>query len=207
MKADRQRNSTERCTQEDRGDHKRGIPDHDARDFERSHAGVMHGGDAAGNDSAADPACVAPIRDKRNRQSRACQQNGRYQRQDGQGDVIAARNSRREREHGHEVRRPNAESGGYGRYADPDLAHLIIRSHRVTKQIYRGERCQCADQGGQRHEPEIVRVDDTTIDLQHVTIPQRRKWPLRHRLTVKMKGAVKPASGCTILRHRSGKVG
>jgi hypothetical protein len=83
MKADRERDSTNRRAQHDRDDHERRIPQDDARDFKRSHPGVVHGGDAAGDNGATNPWPVAPVRDQRYRQPRAGQQDGRHQRQDG----------------------------------------------------------------------------------------------------------------------------
>ena len=83
MKTDGKRDRADYRAEHDRCDDKSGIPQDDAGDFERRHAGVVHCRDAAGNDGAADPWSVAPVRNERYREPCAGQQDGRDQRQDG----------------------------------------------------------------------------------------------------------------------------
>ena len=57
MQPDRKRDRTDRRTKYDGGGDKDGIPEDHARNLERRHSGIMHRGDAAGDDGAADPWC------------------------------------------------------------------------------------------------------------------------------------------------------
>ncbi len=83
MKTDGKRDCTDRCAQHNRCEDKNGVPQDDAGDFKSRHSGVMHRSDATGNDGAADPWSVTPVRDERYREPCAGQQDGRDQRQDG----------------------------------------------------------------------------------------------------------------------------
>src|SRR6266852_2166594 len=65
MKANRKRDCADCRAEYDRCGHKNGIPQDDARDFKCRHPGVVHRGDAAGNDNAADPCPLAPVRTER----------------------------------------------------------------------------------------------------------------------------------------------
>ncbi len=65
------RNEYARC------DDKNGIPQDDARDFKCSHPGVVHRGDATGDDGAANPWPVAPVRNEGHSKPCAGQQDGR----------------------------------------------------------------------------------------------------------------------------------
>ena len=76
VQPNRKRDRADRGAEQDRGDHQDGVPQHDARDLERGHARVMHGGYAAGDDGAADPRTVTPVPNQRHRESRARQQDG-----------------------------------------------------------------------------------------------------------------------------------
>src|SRR5207248_502974 len=109
MKANGKGNCADCRAEYDRCGNKDGIPQNDARDFKRSHPGVVHRCDATGHNGAAHPWPVAPAWGERYRESRAGQQDGRDQRQDGQYDIIAARDSRRERQHCDKVRRPYSD--------------------------------------------------------------------------------------------------
>ena len=173
MQTDRKRDCADCCTQYNRCDHQRIIPQDDALDFEGSHAGVMHRGDTTGDNGTSDPLSVAPARSQRYREARTGQQDRHGERQNGQANIVAARNSRSERQHSDEVRGPDAESGGYGRYREPHVPHVAARFARVMKQIDRCERCQRADDGGETHKPQIMGIGDAIIDFQHSTISER----------------------------------
>src|SRR5712671_153628 len=69
------------------------------------------------------------------------------------------------------MRCPDAESGGNGRYGQPNASHLTARLARMVKQIDRCEGGQNADESGKCHQPQIMFRDDAIIDLQHVAIP------------------------------------
>ena len=83
MKTNGQRDSADCRAEHDRCGNKNRIPQDDACDFKCSHPGVVHRRNAAGDDGAADPGPVAPVRSERYREPGAGQQDGRDQRQDG----------------------------------------------------------------------------------------------------------------------------
>ena len=111
----------------DRDDDQHGIPDDAPLDFEGGHAGIVHGGDAAADDRAAEPARAGQRARQRDAKTDARQNDGGDQRQQRKRDVVAARNPRREGEHGDEMGRPDAEAAGGCRHAKPNLAHLAGR--------------------------------------------------------------------------------
>jgi hypothetical protein len=143
------------------------VPQLNAGDLERSHAGIVHRRDTAGDDGATDPRAVAPVRNQRSGQADAGQQDGGHQRQGRQRDVVAARNSRGEGQHRNEVRCPDAKAGRDRGYRKPRRPHVAGRSTRMAEQVDRGQRCQHANNGGETNQLEIMGVSDAIIDFQH----------------------------------------
>ncbi len=139
MQADRKCDGADCGAEHDRCGDKNGIPQDRAGDFKCRHPGVVHRCDAAGDDGAADPRPVAPVRGQRHAKPHGGQRYRRDQRHDGQDDIVAARDPRRECEHRDEVRRPDAEAGGNGRYRQPHVPHLAAGFPGVAKQIDRGK--------------------------------------------------------------------
>jgi hypothetical protein len=136
MKADSQRDGAKYRAKHDRRHNKHRIPQDDCRHFKRGHPGVVHHRNAAGDDSAADPWTMA-VWSERYCEPRLGQQDGHDQRQDGQHDVIAARDSRSERKHRDEVRRPDTEARRYGRHRKPYASHVALRSPGMAKEVDR----------------------------------------------------------------------
>ena len=112
-----------------------GIPDDAAGDLEGGHARVVHGGDAAADDGAAEPAGAGDPVAQRRRQADAGQHDRGKKGEDGQEDVVAGRQPGREGEHGDEVRRPDAEPGCDRRHAQPDMAHDPARPAHVLRRL------------------------------------------------------------------------
>jgi hypothetical protein len=167
VKTDRKCDRTQHRADHDRRRDQHRVPDLDAGDFERQHAGIVHCRDAAGDDGAADPRAVAPVRNQRNVQADAGQENGGDQRQDGQADIIAARNSRRECQHRDEVGRPDAEAGRDRGDGKPQHPHTAGRFTRVPEQVDRGQGGQHANERGKADQPQIVLMSDAVVDFQH----------------------------------------
>ena len=165
--ADRKRDGADRHGNPDRRKDEVRIPHHDASDVKRVHAGVVHRGDAAGDDRAADPRSVPPVRNQGNRQADRGHKDGDDQRQDGQADIVAAGKARVEGQHRDEMRRPDAEAGRDRGDHNPDRAHVAGRSARMAQQVDRRQRRQDANEGRQPDQPEVVGVGDAIIDFQH----------------------------------------
>ena len=102
---------------------------------------------------------------QRNAEADAGQHDGGDQRQDRQGDVVAARNAGRERQHRDEMRRPDAEAGRRRGHGEPDVPHVAGRLADVMEQVDRGERGQRADDGREDDQPEVVLLNDAVVDL------------------------------------------
>jgi hypothetical protein len=139
MKTDRKRHGADGRAEHDRCNDENAIPQDHAGNFKGRHSGVVHGGNAAGNDGAADPRTMAPARGQRHREPHGCQRYRRDQRQQRQQDIISAWDPRREGEHRDEMRRPDAEAGGNGGYRQPHASHLTASFPCMAKQIDRGK--------------------------------------------------------------------
>ena len=61
VQSNRQRDRTDRGADHDGGRDQSRVPYHDAGDLEGRHAGVMHRGNAAGDNGAADPGTGTPL--------------------------------------------------------------------------------------------------------------------------------------------------
>ena len=79
--------------------------------------------------------------------------DGRNQREESQGDIVAARNAGRERQHCNEMRRPDTEAGRSRRDGEPDVPHMAGRLADMVKQADSCKRGQRADDRRQYHEP------------------------------------------------------
>ena len=177
MKTDGKRDGADYRSRHNRRDDKCRIPQDDALDFKGRHAGVVHRRDATGDNGAANPWPEAPVWRKRYREPCPGQQDGGDQRQHGQGDIVAARDSRCVGKHCDEMRCPDAEAGRDRRYHEPYVPHAAIRFAGVAKQVDRGERRQDADEGGECHKLQIMGSRDAIIDLEHEQVPQWREIP------------------------------
>ena len=111
MKTDGKGDGADYRSRYNRRDDKCRIPQDDALDFKGCHAGVVHRCDATGDNGAANPWPEAPVWRKRYREPCPGQQDSGDQRQYGQSDVVAARDSRCVGKHCDEMRRPDAEAG------------------------------------------------------------------------------------------------
>ena len=165
MQADGKRDRADQRSNHNRGGHQNGIPEDHPLDFKSRHTDVVHRRDATRDDGAAKPRPVTPVRNDRDREARASQQNSGDQRHSRQGDVVAARDPRRERQHGDEMRGPDTEAGGDRRHREPDAAHVAHRSARMTQQVDGRERRQRTNNGGEHHKPQVVGVGDATINF------------------------------------------
>ncbi len=101
----------------DRDDDETGIPHDVAHDLESGHADVMHRGNAAAYKGATKPRTAARRGLDRQQQAGAGDDDRCDQRRGRQRDIVAARNAGRERQHGDEMRRPDAQAGGDRRHA------------------------------------------------------------------------------------------
>ena len=151
------------------------IPQDDAADLKGRHAEIVHRGDAASNDSAAEPRSKPPSGKHRHREARRGEQDSGGERQNGESDIVAARNSRREREHCDEVRGPDAEAGRDRGHREPDWTHAPCREACMPQQVDGRERSQCTNDSRETHEPQIMGGGDTVVDLEHRTTCRTRE--------------------------------
>jgi hypothetical protein len=139
MQPDRQRDGADQPTEHDRRCHQNRIPNDPSLNLERSHAGVMHGCDTAPHHGAADPSSRRPIRRHGDGQARAGQHDRGNQGENRQRDVVGARKSRCERQHGNEVGCPDSKPRRCRRDDEPSETHAPARYAHVVEQANRGE--------------------------------------------------------------------
>ncbi len=169
--------AAQRSAERDRSCDQQRVPHDPPLDLEGRHAGIVQDSDAAADDHAADPGAARQRLRQGDGKAETGQNDGGDERQNGEGDVVAARQAGRERQHGDEVGRPDAEPGGDGGDREPDIADLAGRLADVMEQRDRRDRCEQAYDGREADEPEVMRVDDAAVDLEHVgPIPCRTPW-------------------------------
>jgi hypothetical protein len=89
-----------------------------------------------------------------------------HQRERGQADIVGHRNAGLVGEHGDEMRRPDAATGGDAGGGEPRELRTAAGGARAMKQIDRSETGQEADQHCKQDEPPIV------LDREAVEYPE-----------------------------------
>ena len=172
MQSDFQRRRSEKGAERDRGCDKNGIPDDPAADFKSGHAGIVHDGNAAADNRSAKPGCAGKFR-KRNRKTNSRQDDGCNERKESEAEIVAGRNARGERQHGDEMRRPDAEAGRGCRHGEPRIANKTGRLAHIVQQRNGCKRRERANDRSQNNEPEVVLVHNAIVNGQHV-VPTNR---------------------------------
>ena len=199
VQSSRQRGRTQEPAEHDRCRHQGGIPHDPSLNLERRHADVVHRGDAAADDGAAQP-CAHPDRRKRDHESRAGQQDRRNQRDTREQDIVGVGNSRRECQHRDEMRRPDPESGRRRGNRQPYQAHVAVGPAHMMKQVDGCYRGKGTDDHRQANEAQVVFGGDA---IQYFQERPHRRSPLATPrscylyLTKRHPGVERCLAGCT----------
>ena len=162
----RERRRAEDHAQANRGHNKRQIPSDASRHLERPHAGVVHRADAGTHYHAADQRSPKPGHGERYRKPDAGHCRRRQQRQRGQANIVGNRNAGLVGEHGDEMRRPDAATGGDAGGGEPRELDATSGGAGAMKQIDGSETGQEADQRCKQDESPIV------LDREAVEYPE-----------------------------------
>ena len=123
--------------EDDRDRHCAGRPADVRGNLERHHAGVMHGGNAATNDGAAERNQARPRHRHRDAQPDEGDRDREDQRQDRQRNVVSAARTRPVSLHRDEMGCPDAAAGDDGIKRDPRYASSPARRTRAVEQADR----------------------------------------------------------------------
>jgi hypothetical protein len=124
--------------------------------LERGHSQIMHAGDAAADDGAAERR-APPIRPAGgNAKPRTGHRDGGDQRQHGQADVVGGGEARRVGQHGNEMGRPDAAAGRYAGDQDPHDLGAAVRYAGAMEQVDGREAGQKAQRTGEDDQPPVM---------------------------------------------------
>ncbi|MGY4255600.1 hypothetical protein ACVI1L_002668 [Bradyrhizobium sp. USDA 4516] len=153
---DRQRGVAEQHAEHDGGRHEIERPDHVARYFQRPHPEIVHAGDPGSDHGAADRRAPAAGVAGGKAEAAGCQHHRRGERQRGEDDTVAGRDSRLIGQHGDEMRCPDAVADGGSRDRNPDQPGPRLRCNCAMKNIDGHNTGNEADQSGEQNEPPVM---------------------------------------------------
>ncbi len=152
----RQRRAGEQHAEQDRPEHQPWHPGDAAGKLDRPHAGVVHAGDTASDDGAAERRAPARRRIHGDREAGAGDDRREQQRQRRQPDPVGDRYARLVGQHGDEVRRPDSASGGGASQRQPGGAHPPLRCRGATEQADRGQAGEKTHDPGEDHQAPVM---------------------------------------------------
>jgi hypothetical protein len=124
----------------------------------------MHGADGGAGHSAAHHGAQTS---QRQREAGGTHQSGDEHRQDGQGGIIGNRKAGAERQHGHEMRGPDAASGDQAGGGQPARAHVIMGGAGTRHQTHRGTTREKTQDARKHNKTQIMLLGYAAQHIQH----------------------------------------
>jgi hypothetical protein len=157
---DMERGRPERHAEQHRGRNQRRVPHDAAADHQRGHADIVHRGNADTDERAAQQRIGATITDRGEPQAAADDGDGYAERDQRHRQVVADRHAGVERQHGDEVRRPDAEANRGGGDAEPHFLHRASGAAGVGKQRDAGKGRKGTDQRRKGNDAQVVMLEE-----------------------------------------------
>ena len=167
-----ERQRPEPYRQEDGSDHVAHVPDHQPLYAIGQHAQVMHRRDAQPEQPAAISRRQSPFAQHGDQQPRRSAEHGHQQRQRGQRRVQLDGETGSIAQHRDEVRRPDGRACRTGAQNAPAGFLYALRMLRTAIQPHGDKGAQQAQQRSHDHQPRMMQVGDTAVDLIHASLIQ-----------------------------------